>query len=75
MAEYAQIEPGVNMRLSQMLSMLNGLLLSTNAAAMSLNTADDFYHSLNENEAAEWSYSNTNYSAPRVIDSSYIIKE
>jgi hypothetical protein len=73
MSKYAHFESGVNMRLSQMLSLLNGLLLSTNVVAITFNTADDLY--VPSNEPSQWSYSDTQTSAENQSTSLYFNNE
>jgi hypothetical protein len=72
-SKYAHYESGVNMRLSQMLSLLNGLLLSTNVVALTFNTADDLY--VSSNEPSQWLYSDTQASAETITSSSYFSSE
>ena len=61
------------MRFSQMLSMLNGLLLSTNVVAITFNTTDEFY--IQANESSQWSYSDTQSLSKNEIGSFYFNNE
>lgn len=70
MAKYAHIVLGAIMKLSQIISMLNGLLLSTNVVAITLNITDELY--VQSYKTSEWTYSNTQFHRG---DSIYFINE